>query len=265
MEHRHLFLQLSDVHLRADASTLRGSDSLGNLDRAIAQIAASPARPQALVLTGDLADRGEPEAYEMLRRRVGRLGEQLGAQVVYLPGNHDDRTAFRRHLLGPASGTGQSDPSDPSDPIRQVHWFGDLRLVSLDTLVPGDDAGALAPSDLDWLAAQLADRQAECGTVVALHHPPITSPIESMAKIALARPGDLEAVVAGSDVSLVLCGHNHHATTGMLGNIPVFAAPALAYRADAMIESQFVGRPSSAFARIDVVDRHPLVTVIPVE
>jgi len=85
-----------------------------------------------------------------------------------------------------------------------------------------------------------------------------------MAGMALARPGDLGGVLSESDVCLVVAGHNHHATSGMLGAIPVWVCPALAYRSDPLVEDEFVGLPGSGFTRIDIRDRRPLVTVVPV-
>jgi 3',5'-cyclic AMP phosphodiesterase CpdA len=250
----HLFIQMSDIHLRAEGGAGRLGDPLANLEAALAQIERSGIRPEAFILTGDLTDEGEPAAYEALRTRMEAVCSHLHADVVYVPGNHDRRSAFRQYL-----------PIAPDDgPIRQVKWYGDCRLACLDTNVAGDDAGALGAGDLEWLAAELS-RPAAGGTILALHHPPITSPIETMAALALAEPERLGAVLAGSDVCLIICGHNHHATAGLLAGIPVFVAPALAYRADALIAERFVGVVGCGFGRIDIVDGNPLVTSIPVD
>ena len=61
-----------------------------------------------------------------------------GASVIYLPGNHDDREAFRRHLLG--------DAGVPGTPLNQVHWRDGLRVVALDSTIPGEDGGRLDPA-----------------------------------------------------------------------------------------------------------------------
>ena len=50
------------------------------------------------MFTGDLADRGEPKAYQQLREMVEPLAERFGAQVVWCMGNHDDREAYARGL-----------------------------------------------------------------------------------------------------------------------------------------------------------------------
>jgi 3',5'-cyclic AMP phosphodiesterase CpdA len=154
-------------------------------------------------------------------------------------------------------------PTSADGPIDQVLWFGELRVVALDTVIPGADGGALSEEQLDWLRQELATPAGD-GTVLALHHPPIPSPIRPMAALALAQPDRLASAIEATDVCLVVSGHNHHASAGALGRIPVWVSPALAYRSDALVEGAYVGLPGSAFTRIDIVDRRPVVTVIPV-
>lgn len=253
----HLLLQLSDLHLVASGCLGAGADPLDNLDRAIDLITASPSQPDGILLTGDLADGGDPIAYGSLRDRFARLSSATSAPVVFIPGNHDDRGAFARALLGAEQLHGDRTPID------QVNWFDGLRVISLDTAIPNRDDGALSESQLGFLEDELAKPSSD-GTIVALHHPPIGSPIRSMAAMGLAHPEDLGAVIAGTDVCLVVAGHNHHASAGMLGQVPVWVSPALSYRSDALVEHSYVGLSGSAFSRIDVTDRQPLVTVIPV-
>jgi Icc protein len=270
---RHLLLQLSDLHLVPGAHLRRLVDPLANLDRAIDLITSSACRPEGILFTGDLADTGDPVAYRLLRQRIDGLTAAIGAAAVFLPGNHDDRTAFRRHLLatsidgglpdeGPRDGTPRDDAS-PGDPIDQIHFFGDLRVISMDTTIPGDDAGALSSAQLNWLREELAT-PAPCGTVLALHHPPISSPIDSMTRLALRAPERLRAAIEGTDVCLVVAGHNHHASTAVLAGVPVWVSPALSYRSDTLMSAEYVPLVGSAFTRIDVVDGRPLVTVVPV-
>ena len=60
-----------------------------------------------------------------------------------------------------------------------------------------------------------------------------------MTAIALTDPERLYEAVAGSDVAIILAGHNHHASSGMLGAIPVWVGPAVSYRADVLDENEF--------------------------
>ncbi len=206
---RHLLFQLSDLHLLEDpAGRLRsGATPLENLDRAIETILSSTAVPDAVVLSGDLSDDGSPQAYRVLSERLSALEERTSARIIVAPGNHDDRQAFRQYLLG-------DEPSD--EPLADVVWLDGLRVITLDTTIPGSDGGSLAAGQLDWLKGEL-EAPAPLGTVLVLHHPPIPSPIATMSAIALEDPAALADAIAGSDVAVILAGHNHHATAGMLG------------------------------------------------
>jgi 3',5'-cyclic AMP phosphodiesterase CpdA len=247
----HLLVQISDVHLTSDGWLPPGVRPRDNLLSGLRLLAEAAIRPDVFLLTGDLADAGDGGCYRDLAGILASAADPSGASVIYLPGNHDDRGAFRRHLLG-GSGSG---------PVNQTHWQDGLRIIALDSTVPGEDGGDLDEETLGYLRSELG-RPAPDGTVVALHHPPILSPIEPMSRMALRDPGRLRDAIAGSDVRIVLCGHNHHEALGTLGGVPVWVSPASAYRLDTTSTQAFHGFPGSAFARIDLSDEGPVVTVI---
>jgi 3',5'-cyclic AMP phosphodiesterase CpdA len=183
-----------------------------------------------------------------------------------LPGNHDDRDEFRRRLVrGDGSLGGPGAPGAPGGPVNQTHWRDGLRIIALDSTIPGEDGGALDDQTLRYLRSELAT-PAPDGTIVALHHPPIPSPVEPMARMALRDPRRLRDAIAGSDVRLVLCGHSHHEAFGMLGATPVWVSPAIAYRLDVTSTGAFRGVPGTAFSgiRLGDGDDGPVVTVYPV-
>ena len=153
----------------------------------------------------------------------------------------------------------------PGAPVNQTHWRDGLRIIALDSTIPGEDGGALDDQTLRYLRSELAT-PAPDGTIVALHHPPIPSPVEPMARMALRDPGRLRDAIAGSDVRLVLCGHSHHEAFGMLGATPVWVSPAIAYRLDVTSTGAFRGVPGTAFSgiRLGGRDDGPVVTVYPV-
>jgi len=241
-QHRVL-VQISDCHIIPDGLQHGVVDTLANLGLVLDRVENSGLQPDAFVLSGDLTDAGQPEGYRLLRQRVEESAGRLGVPVVYLPGNHDERGAFRQQLL---------DEEPSGEPIDQVLWCGGLRVVALDSTVPGHDHGELSAEQLEFLAEELR-RPAPEGTVLVLHHPPVPSPIASMSRIALYHPERLEKVVAGSDVRIILAGHNHHAMSATLGETPVWLCPATAYQADPLVaEGRFRGYPGAGFSRIDV-------------
>jgi len=250
----YLLVQMSDIHLTGSGSLDPGLRPRDNLLRGLRLLQTAGLRPDAFVLTGDLADAGEAACYDDLAAIVTQAAERSRAGVIYLPGNHDDRGMFRRHLTGGAG----------DGPLHQTCWRGGLRIIALDSTVPGESHGMLDEQALGYLRGEL-QTPAPHGTVVALHHPPVPSPIEPMARIALRDPGRLRDTIAGSDVRIVLCGHNHHAALGTLGSVPVWVSPAVAYRADVTRTRGFHRVPGAAFSRIDLPGGDgPTVTVIPI-
>lgn len=229
-----------------------------NLVRGLGELAAAGLRPDVFLLTGDLTDTGDGACYDDLAAILAEAAAGCGASVIYLPGNHDDRAAFRRHLLGDAVAA-------PGAPLNQTHWRDGLRVIALDSTIPGEDGGRLDEATLGYLRAELA-APARDGTIVALHHPPLPSPVEPMSRMALRDPDRLRDAIAGSDVRIVLCGHFHHEALGMLGATPVWVSPAAAYRNDTASTLVFRDIRAAAFSRIDLGDRGdgPLVTVFPV-
>ena len=252
----YLLVQLSDIHLTTSGIGPHGARTRDNLLAALRVAAAAGLRPDVFLLTGDLADAGEGPCYDDLAAILTDAARASGASVVYLPGNHDDRDTFRRHLLGDGALGG---------PVNQTHWRDGLRIIALDSTIPGEDGGALDDQTLRYLRSELAT-EAPDGTIVALHHPPIPSPVEPMARIGLRDPGRLRDAIAGSDVRLVLCGHSHHEAFGMAGATPVWVSPATAYRLDVTNTGAFRGVPGTAFSGIRLGDGEdgPVVTVYPV-
>jgi len=248
----HLLVQISDIHLTPEGPLFPFSRPRDNLIAGLEALDVAGLRPDVFVLTGDLANSGDPECYRDLASIMAAATEPIGATVVYLPGNHDLRPGFRRHLLGLPEGP---------DPINQVHWHDGLRIVSLDTSVPGEEAGELADETLEFLVATLSEPAAD-GTVLALHHPPVASPIEPMARIMLRRPERLAAVIDGSDVRLVLSGHNHHGMAGTLASVPVWVSPATAYEMDVLSRDAIHGLPGTSVSQIDLQGGETTVSAI---
>lgn len=229
---------LTDLHLTGDGGPLYGGvDSTRSLAVALERLERSGVAPDALVLSGDLADRGEPAAYEKLRALVWPAAERMGAEVVVACGNHDDRAALRRVLLSDAApGVDVGAASGPEAPVHGVHRLGGLRLVVLDSSVPGAHWGAVDEGQLRWLAAELAE-PAPLGTVLVLHHPPAPTLLDLALTVELRGQEALAGVLTGTDVRAVLSGHVHHTVSTTVAGIPVHAASGLAYTQDLLAEA----------------------------
>ena len=217
---KRVLLHLSDTHLLAGDRRLGDRyDTAANLRRTLETIERMRVRPAAIVFTGDLTDLGEPEAYAALRAEVEPFAARLAAPVVWVAGNHDERPALRAALL-------DGDPS--GEPVTGVWDVDGLRLIALDTSVPGWHHGELDDAQLAWLAAELAT-PAPLGTIVAMHHPPLPSHIPLFDILELREQSRLAEVLRGSDVRAILAGHLHYSTGGTFAGIPVSVAAATCY------------------------------------
>lgn len=239
----HVVAHLSDPHLLAGGRLQYDAiDTEAHLRLALERLARLDPVPQALVFTGDLADRAEPAAYARLREVVEPAAAAFGAEVVWVMGNHDERAAYSLGLFGQESEAAQD----------RVHDVAGLRIIALDTSVPGYHHGELTDEQLDRLAGELAT-PAPHGTLLALHHPPIPLPLLRAAEIIELHDQDrLADVVRGTDVRGILGGHLHLSTYSTFAGVPVSVASATCYTSDPAPVERFVSG----------VDAHQAITVL---
>jgi 3',5'-cyclic AMP phosphodiesterase CpdA len=256
---RHAIAHLSDPHLLAagarqydvidpEAGLLLALERLGRLDPA----------PDVIAFTGDLADKAEPAAYARLRELVEPVAAGVGAQLVWTMGNHDERAPYAAGMFG-------SDGGDPEAPQDRAYDAGGLRVLALDTSVPGYHHGDLTDDQLEWLADQLAT-PAEHGTVLAMHHPPIPLPMLRAAEIIeLLDQHRLAEVLAGSDVRAILGGHFHFTSWSTFHGIPVSVASASCYTTDPAPHDRLISGVDGhqAFTMLHLYEDRVVHTVVP--
>jgi Icc protein len=214
-----LLAQLSDIHLGAD---WEGVDPQPRLEAVIEAVRTLPNPVDAVVVSGDLADDASERSYELARQLLGRFE----VPVHVLPGNHDSRTRLRQFFELP--GTGE-------DPVDYDADVGGLRLVVLDSNVPGQDPGAFDPEQLGWLDEELS-RQPERPTILVMHHSPLPTAIPEWDQINLPAPErEALAAVVGRHPQLraIAGGHLHRTAASALAGCPVLSAPS----------TYFQGRP----------------------
>lgn len=220
----HTFVHISDTHLPGERSPLYGSgaDADANLAEMLDRLVSSGLRPDALLFTGDLTDRGDAAAYQRLREMVAPAAEALGCEVVWAAGNHDDRRAMRSELGLAGAG---------DEPIVEVRWFGGMRVIVVDSTVPGAHWGEVPSSQLDRLEGELSTAAPQ-GTLLLIHHPPLPTVLDLAVTVELRDQDALAAVLRGSDVRGILSGHVHHPSFGTFAGIPVAVASSSAYGQD---------------------------------
>lgn len=252
----HYLIHLSDTHLLGgDRRLYDVVDSTSHLREVLESLVQSEGRPEAIVFTGDLADKGEADAYDTLRRMVEPVAAQLGAELIWVMGNHDDRGAFRSGLLG---------EQPTSRPVDRVYDVNGLRIIALDSTVPGHHWGEVTHDQLDWLAEELAS-PAPHGTILAMHHPPIPSVLDLAVSVELRDQGGLAEVLQGSDVRSIIAGHLHYSSTASFAGIPVSVASATCYTQDLTVPVGGTrGRDGArAFNLVHVYEHTILHSVVP--
>jgi 3',5'-cyclic AMP phosphodiesterase CpdA len=215
-------VQLTDLHIREPGRlTYRRIDTARYLEQTVQSVLALAQRPHAVVITGDLTDFGRTGEYQHLRRLLAPLD---GLPIYLLPGNHDDRDALRAAFPDHAYlGSGGF--------VQYAVDIGGLRLIALDTVVPGHSEGALCAQRLQWLETELA-ACAGRPVVVAMHHPPFETLIGHMDRIGLLQgAAGLEALVARHpQVQRVVCGHLHRSIQVGFGGTVAMTSPGPAHQ-----------------------------------
>ncbi len=249
---------LSDTHLTSLGVLYNAViDPAAALDKVVAALVRATVEgrgPDVVVVSGDLTDSGDPDAY----RRLDAALKPLGTQVIYATGNHDVRSAFHAELLGEPDRVG---------PILQVHRLPDLRIVVLDSTVVGAGHGVLTPQHLSELRTELATPHPG-GTLVVLHHAPLPPPSPLLTYFALDRESrtGLAQTILGTDTRMILAGHHHLAGFGMLGATPVAVAPSTAIRTDPLAPPGHERTYGSAgFNLVRVYPDEITVSVIPLD
>jgi 3',5'-cyclic AMP phosphodiesterase CpdA len=212
---------VTDSHVDPPGVIAHGRfDARANLQRALVAVAALDPRPDLLLHTGDLTSHGDVA----LNREVRAMLEGTGIPFAVIPGNHDEiepvRAAYADTAWMPRSS-------------RFLHFVLEdwpVRVICLDTKIPGEIAGTLCAERLDWLSSQLAAGGSR-PTMLAMHHPAFRTgrPISDSRPFRAA--SELTALLARHpNVSLVIAGHVHCTLQARIGHAVAIAAPSTAYQ-----------------------------------
>lgn len=214
-----LIAQITDMHVKKQGEILSGTlDSYACLAAALRRIDGLDPRPDLLVATGDLTADGTPEEYAAL----GDLLSGSGLPYLLIPGNHDLRENLRDGF-----------PDQPWEDGRFLLYAVDdwpLRIVALDSVVPGAHQGEICSGRCRWLDGKLAEAP-DKPTIILLHHPPFVTGIGHMDRMGLVDPTGLAEVVARHDqVIRILSGHAHRPIQSMFAGVPASVAPATSFQ-----------------------------------
>lgn len=201
--------QLTDAHLGSEpGSRLLGVDTDRSLQAVVRLAQRERPRPDLLLATGDLSDRGAPTSYSRFAAHTRGLAER----VTWLPGNHDDPVAMRAEQPGGVQLCGH-------------RTLGDWLIVALDSQVAGEVGGALAPAELERLE-RLLQRHPDMPTLLCLHHQVLPVGCLWLDRQRLANASELLALVTRhAQVKAMLSGHVHQESEQDLAGIRVLTSP----------------------------------------
>jgi len=217
-----IIAQITDAHMTPPGALLFGDyDPRPALARVLGALEAQSPRPDVLLFTGDLSERGRPEEYAQVRAML----EACAIPAAAIPGNHDRREAFAAAFAGSRVRVGTM----PFLHLTVEDW--PLRLIGLDTLAaPGASEGLLCEARLEWLEARLAEAPGR-ETVIFMHHPPFATGIGFMDAVGCENGDRLAALVARHGrVLRVMCGHVHRPVTVGFGGTVATICPGVAYQ-----------------------------------
>jgi 3',5'-cyclic-AMP phosphodiesterase len=204
------FIQITDPHLLPGGRSLYGTSPRDRLADAVDLVNTRFANAELVLVTGDLANRGEAGSYDTLREVLAPL--ETPAHLML--GNHDDRALFRAAF-----------PNTPVIEGGYVQFVLDVegaRVLCVDSLsdIPDDHGGQLCATRLSWLQDQISATPTDRALIVACHHPPFDL---GMPYLDASRLSDAEGffeVLAPRKPDMMLFGHVHRPISGAWRGIP---------------------------------------------
>jgi len=206
-----LIAHLSDTHFQVGPL---GALPAAGLNLALGRLLTLNPRPDCVVITGDLADTGNPIEYADLHAVL----ERCPVPVHLTTGNHDTPAA----MIAEFGGTRYLADG------KSAHYaveYPQATIIAADSNIPGSPAGRLGPEQLSWIDSVLAARPT-VPAFIALHHPPIPVGMPFLDGMRLNDGAELGAVVARHpNVSRVLAGHVHRVISAPFAGSLMTTAP----------------------------------------
>jgi 3',5'-cyclic AMP phosphodiesterase CpdA len=179
---------VSDIHVGAhDELTLDGLAQ----DLHEANVAAT-------IVTGDLTMRAR--THEFVRAKA--IIDQFPHPTMIVIGNHDIPLTNPLHRMASPYGKYRAEVTENLDPVLDL---GTVRIQGLGSMPRWRwKSGRISERQSQDIRNTFADSPAGTVRVVAMHHPPSSEDMES-----LAGGGGFERALVESEVDIVLAGHTH--------------------------------------------------------
>ncbi|MEX0285140.1 MAG: phosphodiesterase [Paracoccaceae bacterium] len=195
-------IHLTDIHMVGGGQRLYGVDPARRLNLAVDSINAEHSDAAYVVVTGDLTNWADADAYGVVAQALGRLTPK----VQLLIGNHDDRDNFARAF--------PTAPLDENGFVQSVFETPFGRALCLDTFEPGTAVGSYCEKRLNWLTTRLEEK--DDPTLLFMHHPPFKIGLHMMDQLNLKDSDTFWDAIAphAHRIRHLFFGHAHRAING---------------------------------------------------
>jgi len=208
-------VQVTDCHIEGEAGKLMlGIDTRATMKMVVDDIRLKHA-PDLLVVSGDIAGEGEPQAYEF----ANELLDGVAPHQCWLPGNHDNTTLLKQRFGYP-------------DFCHMVlpGWL----LVGLNSSVDGEVGGYIEPAQLEQLQ-QLSDQNPDLALMVFMHHPPVKIGCQWIDPQHISNGTDLLTIMSKHRArslkdSVVVTGHVHQEFDTTVMGVRVISTPSTGFQ-----------------------------------
>ncbi len=200
-------VQVTDTHLTGtEAGCLLGMNTARSA-RGVIDAALAAESADCILVTGDIAADGQPEAY-------GQLEVLLGTSVpsLWLPGNHDD-VSYHKDRYAP----------NMKRRLRAKNWD----VVMLETQVEGEVGGVLSTTELAALRSAVDDaRLANKALLVATHHPLRRLESAWLDEQSVKNASEaLDILKPIADQTAVISGHVHQESDELINGVRMMTTP----------------------------------------
>lgn len=181
-------VHISDTHL-----SRFGNFEERMFDIAVKDINNLDPKPDVIVHTGDITDRGVLPEYEFALKKI----DMFDSKTILAPGNHDERNyghSLFREMIGPL---------DSKKEIEKSIFF------IMNSPEPDRDDGRLGRRRQNYLEKNLKNTPPDKLKIVVFHHHLIPVPFAGRERNLLDDAGDILETVLTNKVNLVLMGHRH--------------------------------------------------------
>ncbi len=202
-------IHLTDTHFGHTGQMIYQRSPVPALKNAVASINAEHGDAEMVVITGDLAHAGHPDAYANLAQTLSELNMPYHLVI----GNHDHRPTVSEFF--------KDFKLDENGFAQQAIAIKNGLFLLLDTVKEGTHAGYYCQQRFEWLERQLT-QAGDTPVYLCMHHAPFDTGIPSMDVIGLDKQHSrqLGELLAGfPQVKHIFFGHYHRPIAGQWNGI----------------------------------------------